>query len=270
MVSKKIVLITGASSGIGKSTSLKLIDNGYVVYGTARRVENMIEISKKGVKTLFMDVTNDKSMRECVDKIIEEQGQIDVLINNAGYGSFGSLEDVSIEEARNQFEVNVFGLARLTQLVLPYMRKQRSGKIINVSSVVGKLSLPFSGWYCATKHALEALSDSLRLEVKEFGIKIIVIEPGAIKTKFGDVAYEKLKQSSINTPYKNKVAKLLEMIKSTKGSPVEVVSNTIVKALKSKNPSARYPTGGNSGLFLGIKRLMPDRIMDYTLEKRMK
>src|SRR5437879_11777956 len=166
----KVALVTGASSGIGASAARKLHDLGYVVYGAARRVERMKDLADAGIEVLPMDVTDQESMRDGVRRIIDAHGRIDVLVNNAGYGSYGAIEDVPLDEARAQFEVNVFGAAALIQLVTPHMRAQGSGRIINISSMGGKIYTPFGGWYHGTKFALEALSDSLRNELRPFGI----------------------------------------------------------------------------------------------------
>lgn len=178
----KTVLVTGASSGIGKATAIYLAQNGYNVYGGARRMEKMQELKDYGVKPIMLDVTKDESMVACVEKIVNEAGSIDILINSAGLGSYGALEDVSITEAKNQLQINLFGVARLIQLALPQMRKNSYGKIVNISSVGGKVGLPMGSWYHAGKFAIEGMSDSLRNEVRQFGIDIIVVEPGGIDT----------------------------------------------------------------------------------------
>lgn len=163
---KKVILLTGASSGIGYQTAESLAKEGHVVYGAVRRTEKMETLKQFGVKPMYLDVTDEESIKSVIDTIIGNEGRIDVLINNAGYGSFGAVEDVDISEAKMQFEVNLFGLARLVQLVLPHMRKQKSGRIINVSSMGGRMTSYFGGWYHATKYALEAFSDALRMEVE--------------------------------------------------------------------------------------------------------
>ena len=173
-----VALITGASSGMGKDFALRLLSEGYVVYGAARRVERMREIETGGGVALTVDVTDDASLTAAVDRIIREQGRIDVLINSAGYGQMGALEDVPMDEARRQMEVNLIGVARLTQLCLPHMRARKSGRIINISSIGGKIATPLGGWYHASKFALEGYSDALRMEVRPFGIDVIVIEGG--------------------------------------------------------------------------------------------
>ena len=180
---KKVVLITGASSGIGMTTAKMLLNDGYNVYCAARRTELMKELEALGGHPLYLDLTDDSSIKNCVDTILKAEGHIDVLVNNAGYATGGSLEDTPMANARCQFEVNVFGLIRITQLCLPSMREQKSGRIVNISSMAGLFSSPFLGWYHAAKYSVEALSDSLRNEVKAFGIKVAIIEPGLIKTK---------------------------------------------------------------------------------------
>ena len=175
----RTALVTGASSGIGEETARRLQGLGYTVYGAARRTGRLEKLAAEGVRPLAMDVTDDASMTAGIARIIEETGRIDVLINNAGYGSYGAIEDVPIDEARRQFEVNLFGLGRLVQLVTPHMRGQKSGTIINISSMGGRLTTPLGGWYHATKYAVEALSDALRMELKPFGIDVVLVEPGA-------------------------------------------------------------------------------------------
>ena len=173
-----VALVTGGSSGIGEATAIKLREAGYTVYAAARRVQRMEHLTESGVRPLAMDVTDDQSVQSAVKQILADTGRIDVLVNNAGYGSYGALEDVPLAEARSQFEVNVFGAARLIQLVLPHMRQQRSGTIVNVTSMGGKIYTPLGAWYHGTKFALEAISDCLRMELKPFGIDVVVIEPG--------------------------------------------------------------------------------------------
>ncbi len=193
---KKVILLTGASSGIGYQIAEILAKEGHVVYGAARRTEKMETLKQFGVKPIYLDVTDEESIKSAIDTIIVNEGCIDVLINNAGYGSYGAIEDVEINEAKMQFEVNLFGLARLVQLVLPHMRKQKSGRIINISSMGGRLTSYFGGWYHATKYALEAFSDALRMEVADFGIDVSLIEPGGIKTEWGIIAADKLANSA--------------------------------------------------------------------------
>jgi short-subunit dehydrogenase len=264
---KKVVLITGASSGIGKETAKLLVKQGYTVYGAARRVDKMQDLKDAGVKVIAMDVTDDNSMQQGVNEIIEKEQRIDVLLNNAGYGSYGSLEDVPISEAKYQFEVNIFGLARLTQLVLPYMRKQKSGKIINISSIGGKIGEPHGAWYHATKFAVEGLSDSLRMELKQFGIDVIVIQPGAILTEWNTIARENLMKVSGNTAYKELAQKHVNMLANAdkNGSLPIVVAETIVKAINAAKPKTRYATGGGAKAILLLRSILSDRMFDRVM-----
>ena len=184
----KAVLITGCSSGIGHATALRLARGGWTVYATARRPDSIADLREAGARTLALDVTDEQSMRDAVAKVEDEEGAVGVLVNNAGYSQSGAVETVPLDSVRRQFETNVFGLARLTQLALPKMRAQRWGKIVNLSSMGGRLTFPGGGWYHATKHAIEAMSDALRFELHGFGIDVIVIEPGLITTEFGEAA----------------------------------------------------------------------------------
>ena len=197
----KVALVTGASSGIGLETTLALLKKGFTVYGAARRLSLMTEIQENGGNILYLDLTDDDSIQSCVKKIAEKEGRIDVLINNSGYGLGGSVENVSIAQAKSQFEVNVFALVRLTQLVLPYMEKSSSSRIINISSMAGRFSSPFLGWYHASKYAVEALTDSLRLELSSLKIKAVLIEPGLIKTPWGNYCCNSIKENCKNTVY---------------------------------------------------------------------
>ena len=231
----KVALVTGGSSGIGEATALKLHELGYTTYAAARRVQRMEHLAKAGIRPLAMDVTDEESMQSGVKHILAEEGRIDVLVNGAGYGSYGALEDVPLAEARNQVEVNVFGAATLTQLVLPHMRAQRSGTIINITSMGGKIYTPLGAWYHATKFALEALSDCLRLEVKPFGINVVVIEPGGIRTEWPGIAADKLKKASSGGPYANQADAVATSLTSEptarRSSPPTLSAETIAKAV---------------------------------------
>lgn len=272
---KNVVLITGASSGIGKATALQLVKEGNTVYATARRVEEMKDIERAGGNVLKLDVTSEEDIVRVVGQVIAEQGRIDVLINNAGYGLYGAVEDVPIDVARRQFEVNIFGLARITQEVLPHMRSKKSGKIINVSSMGGKIYMPLGAWYHGTKHALEGWSDSLRLEVKDFNIKVVIIEPGLIKTGFGDVMTKAMLEISGNGAYA-KLAKAMDKavqdaeIKPNGGSPASVISNVISKAVKSAHPKTRYRAGKMSKLMVWLRLYMGDKIFDKLVMSQIK
>src|SRR5580693_5463406 len=197
----KTAFVTGASAGIGEATARALLAAGYRVFAGARRLDRMAGLAAAGATLLKLDLTDDASIVAAVNTIKNEAGRIDVLVNNAGYGSYGALEDLPLDEGRRQFEVNAFGLARLCQLVLPMMRAQRSGKIVNVTSIGGKIWEPLGAWYHATKFAVEGLSDCLRMELKAFGIDVIVIEPGAIRTEWGGIALESLLGRSGESAY---------------------------------------------------------------------
>ncbi|MEJ0016437.1 MAG: oxidoreductase [Acetobacteraceae bacterium] len=261
----RTALVTGASSGIGEATVRRLIDDGFTVYAAARRAQRMAGLAAIGARPLTLDVTDDASIASAMVTIREETGRLDVLVNNAGYGSYGALEDVPIEEARRQFEVNLFGAARLCQLALPMMRAQRSGRIVNVSSIGGKSGEPFGSWYHATKYALEGLSDSLRMEVIPFGIDVIVVEPGAIATEWGGIAQESLLRMSGDSaygPYARRHAKMHARAGTGLASPPEVVAAAIGRAVAARRPRTRYAVGGGAKLFLLVQRLLTDRMSD--------
>lgn len=268
----EVVLVTGASSGIGFNTALELKEKGYIVWGAARRVENLKQLEEKGINIIYLDLCDENSIISCINEINQKSGGVDILINNAGYGSYGAIEDVEIEEAKRQFEVNIFGLSRMIQLVLPHMREKNKGKIINVSSVGGKVHTPFGAWYHATKFALEALSDCLRIEVKEFNIDVVIIEPGAIKTDWGIIASDNLKKRSANSPYKKNASLVADNLKkiysSEKGiSDPSLVCSTIVKAVLKNKAKTRYLVGKNSKTLLFARRLLSDKLYDSILLK---
>jgi short-subunit dehydrogenase len=261
---KKVALVTGASSGIGKETAKLLVDNGFIVYGASRRLEKMSELKDIGVKLLMMDLANDASIVNGVAEILTHEKRIDVIINNAGYGSYGAMEDVPMSEAKYQFEVNIFGLARLTQLLIPTMRSQGSGKIINISSIGGSGGEPHGVWYHATKYALEGLSDSLRMELKQFGIDVVIIKPGAILTEWNTIARENLMKVSGHTAYKDLVQKHVKLLANADNmaSSPKVVAETILKAVKSNKPKTRYATGRGAKIIVFLQRILPDRLQD--------
>ena len=266
----KTVLVTGASAGIGKATAIYLAQNGYNVYGAARRIEKMQDLKIYGIKPISLDVTKDESIVACVEQISKEAGSIDILINNAGFGSSGAIEDVSMEDARYQLEVNVFGAMRLTQLVLPKMRQNKYGKVINISSIGGKIAFPMAGWYHASKFALEALSDSLRLEVKAFGIDVIVIEPSGIKSEWADVANQTLKRTSANTIYKE-MADSLEKLNASDNFPAPIVIAKLIKeSIEAKSPKTRYSGGSNAKQILMARKIVSDKMLDKIIMNQFK
>lgn len=266
---KQVVLVTGASSGIGESTVKVLLANGATVYAAARRMERMQKLKAAGAYPIQMDVTSDASMSAGIQSILDQEGRIDVLVNNAGYGSYGAVEDVPIDEARRQFEVNIFGLARLTQLVLPTMREQRSGTIINISSMGGKVYTPFGAWYHATKHALEGFSDCLRWETRPFGINVVVVEPGGIATPWGVIAAENLQKNSAKGAYAEGAAKtaagLKEMYSGTRLTSPDVIANTILKAINARRPKTRYAVGFMAKPVMLLRKIVSDRLFDRML-----
>jgi NAD(P)-dependent dehydrogenase (short-subunit alcohol dehydrogenase family) len=269
---KKVVLITGASAGIGKETARVLAQNGYTVYGAARRVERMADLTAFGVKAIQMDVIDDDSMVKGVAQIIAAEKRIDVLINNAGFGSYGAVEDVSIADAKYQLDVNLFGAARLIQLVLPYMRANRWGRIVNISSIGGKMAMPFGGWYHASKFALEGLSDSLRTEVQPFGIDVIVIEPGGIKSEWGGIAMESLMKVSGNTAYKEMAGRIANSFKTVEDKipgPI-LIAELIRKAIGSVKPRTRYVAGYMARPAMFMRKLLSDRMMDRMILSQVK
>jgi short-subunit dehydrogenase len=269
---KKVILVTGASAGMGKDFAKQLLKDGHTVYGAARRVDKMEDIRQLGVKVLEMDVTDDASMVKGVNTIVKAEGRIDVLINNAGFGSYGAIEDVTMADARYQLEVNVFGAARLAQLVVPYMRKEHFGRIINISSIGGKIAMPLGGWYHASKFALEALSDSLRAEVEQFGIDVVVIEPGGIKSEWIGIAIDNLFKVSGNTVYKSLVNSFSKGFKKAdENSPdPTVIVNLVKKAIGAKKPKTRYSGGYMAKPALFMRWLLPDRIFDQMMLSQLK
>ena len=262
----KTALVTGASSGMGEEIARTLHKLGYTVYAAARRTDRLEQLATTGIHALTMDVTDDESMTSGIEKIITETGHIDVLINNAGYGSFGAIEDVPIDEARRQFEVNVFGLARLTQLVLPHMRAQRSGTIINISSIGGRFTTLLGGWYHASKHAVEALSDALRMETAPFGIDVVVIEPGLIRTEWSGIAANHLEETAEGSAYASQIKAVANSMRSEstnkRQSPPSVIADTVKKIVTARKPRTRYVVGFAAKPLVTLRRLLPDRAFD--------
>ena len=271
MKQAKVILITGASSGIGFDAAKILAQQSHKVYAAARRVELMEPLKVDGVQVLGMDVTDEASMQQGVEAVIQAEGRIDVLINNAGYGFFGAIETVPLEEARRQVEVNVFGLARLTQLVLPHLRKQGSGRIVNTSSIAGKMVIYMGGWYNVTKYSVEAFSDALRMEMKPYGIDVVMIEPGAIKTNWGPIAAKHLKESSAGTAYEvvgTQWANNIDWFYNTNMlSKPMVIAKAISRAVNSRHPKARYCIGRFSIIGRIAHALMPARWWDAMMRQ---
>jgi NAD(P)-dependent dehydrogenase (short-subunit alcohol dehydrogenase family) len=262
------VLITGCSTGIGRATAERLADDGWNVHATARRLNAIEELGKRGCKLHAIDVTNESSMAKAVAEV-EKDGPIGALINNAGYSQSGAIETIPMDSVRRQFETNVFGLMRMCQLALPSMRAAGSGRIVNLSSMGGKLTFPGGGVYHATKHAVEALSDALRFEVKEFGVDVVVIEPGLIVTEFGETAAGSLDEVADHGPYDRFNADVARVTADAYkgglarfGAGPEAVAGKIAKALTARRPSTRYKVTPSARVVMGMRGLMTDRMWD--------
>jgi len=271
----KAVLVTGCSSGIGAATAARLAGEGWKVYATARRPETLSDLAAKGCQTLALDVTDESSMQAAVDAVTSAEGAVGVLVNNAGYSQSGAVETIPLDQLRQQFETNVFGLVRMCQLVLPGMRQQGWGKIVNISSMGGRLTFPGGGAYHATKYSVEALSDALRSEARGFGIAVILVEPGLIVTNFGEVAAGSVDEATDGGAYGNfnrHVAKLTAdaykgpMAKL--GAGPDAVAKTISKAVKSRRPKARYLVTASARIMVGQRRLTPDRVWDLMMRSQ--
>jgi NAD(P)-dependent dehydrogenase (short-subunit alcohol dehydrogenase family) len=268
----RVAIVTGASSGIGHATALRMKAAGFTVYAGARRVEKMKDLADAGIHTVDLDVTDDASMVALIDRVIAETGRIDVLVNNAGYGSFGALEDVPIAEGRQQFDVNVFGLARMTQLVLPHMRAQKSGRIINMSSMGGRIYEPLGGWYHATKFAVEGMSDSLRVELRPFGIDVVLIEPGGMNTEWGAIAADSLIAASANTAYADQAPGVAKLLRSADTKPrpsasPDRIAKAVTRAATARRPRVRYLLGPGAKPLVTLKAILPTRGFDAILAR---
>ncbi|MFJ4767560.1 SDR family NAD(P)-dependent oxidoreductase [Streptomyces uncialis] len=265
------VLITGCSSGMGRQTALALHRRGYPVYATARRPDDLAELAAEGITTLALDVTDEQSMATAVTRVERDHGAVGILVNNAAYGLHLPVELARPEEIRAQFETNVFGLVRLTQLVLPAMRAAGTGRIVNISSMGGRFSPPGGGFYHSTKHALEAISDSLRLEVAPFGIKVVIVQPGPTITDFADTAVGTMHGSNTDNPYTAFRSELADMYanktftRRNGAVPVETATRAIVRAAVTPRPRARYAIGVLARTVMTARRLLPDAAFDAVL-----
>ncbi len=258
---------------MGKESAKALIEQGHTVYTVARRIDQMQDLKALGGYPIQMDVTKESDIRNVVDTIIQKEGKIDVLWNNAGFGLYGSIEDVPIDEARKQMEVNVFGMAAMTQTVVPYMRKANSGTIINTSSMGGKMYFPMGAWYHASKHAVEGLSDCLRLELKPFNIKVVVLEPGFIATEFGSVLLRQFDKLPKDSAYKNMMDKIAkgtaDAAKGNGSSKPSVISDAILKIVNSNNPKTRYKVGKFSKMMPWMRIYLGDKMFDKIVMSQM-
>jgi len=262
---QKVVLITGTALGIGKSTAEYLIDKGHIVYGGDILIEENLYLNDIGGTALEMDVTNQEHIDNAVTQIISEHGRIDVLVNNAGLGVYGAIEDVSMEDIYYQYDVNLFGLARVTKAVLPYMREKESGTIINISSVLGETYGPLAGWYLSTKHALEGWSDALRVELKKFDIDVVIVQPGAINTNFSNVTKTYMDKYRTNSAYQHLYGEPItdtgNDVLSNQSDPI-VIAKVINKAIDARNPKTRYAAGSYSKIGIFLRKIMTDKMFD--------
>lgn len=267
----RTVLVTGASSGIGEATARAFLERGWTVHAAARRTEIMESLAEEGAHVHFLDLADETSIGDLVSRLGKEAGSLDAIVNNAGIGVYGSVEEVPMNEARRQFEVNLFGIARLTQLILPVMREARSGTIVNISSIGGRVYTPMGAWYHASKHALEGWSDCLRLEVAPFGIRVVIVEPGAIETEFAEIAIAPLLERSEGGPYADFARKMATATRRAyldkKASPPDLIAGIIVKAVEANRPKTRYVAGYLGKPVIWARRVLGDRGFDWMVRK---
>jgi len=275
-IMEKVALVTGSSSGIGYETSLSLAREGYFTYATMRdlkkanAVKKIAENENLPLKVIELDVDNEKSAEDAIKSIIDEKQRIDVLVNNAGWGIWGTAEDVSIEEFREQFETNFFSVVRMIQKVAPVMRKQGTGDIVNISSIAGRIGFPVSTAYISSKFALEGLSESIRFELGQFGVNVIIIEPGVIKTNFFD-SMKTAKKADESSAYKEITEKVISGVKmmAEMGTAPKEVANVIIKSLKEEKPLPRYVVGNDAVMFLEAKKMKTDIEFENYLKKEL-
>ncbi len=267
----KVVLITGASSGMGRETAILLAEGGHTVYAGARRTDRMEDLKRHGIRPVAMDVTKSDDNQRVVKQILADQGRVDVLINNAGFGLYGPVEDIPLDDARYQFEVNLFGLADLTRLVLPSMREQGSGRIINTSSMGGRIFTPFGAWYHATKHALEGWSDCLRIETAPHNIQVVVIQPGMIRTEFGQVLGGYMQKYYAGSAYKAQLDSFFQQASDPKnanrGTDAKVLAKVFVEAATTARPRRRYVEGAMARPLLFLRKWFGDGVYENVLRR---
>jgi NAD(P)-dependent dehydrogenase (short-subunit alcohol dehydrogenase family) len=274
-VPEQVILITGSGSGIGRAAAIEALARGHRVFASARRPEDVADLARPGaLEPLPLDVTDVASVERAVAEVLRRAGRLDALVNNAGYGQYGAAEEVSLSAWRRQFEVNVFGAVAAIQAVLPAMRKAGRGTIVNISSVAGKISIPFASPYCASKHALEAISDALRLEVAPFGVRVVLVEPGPIATKFGDRARSEIRPLLEKPgPYKDfyvQAEKAMDSDFQRGQLAPQAVARVIVDALEARRPKARYAVTAMARLGIPARRFLPDRLLDRAMRGRLK
>jgi NAD(P)-dependent dehydrogenase (short-subunit alcohol dehydrogenase family) len=266
----KAVLITGCSSGIGRETAIRLAGNGWTVYATARRPEAIADLAERGCRVLALDVTDESSSAAAVRAVEEEHGAVGVLVNNAGINELGAIETVPMDKVRRLFETNVFGPVALTQTVLPKMREQRWGKVVTIGSMNGRFTFPGMGYYCATKHSLEAIHDAMRYELRPFGVDVVLVEPGFVKTTFGNSAASRFGQDANGSPYAEYEAKVAETAATWQEGPMaklgcsaEEVAAVVEKAISGDGrPRARYRVAPSAGILLSTRKMLPDVAFD--------
>ncbi len=270
----QVILVTGCSTGIGRSTAIDAAARGHRVFASARRLDDISDLAAKGITPLVLDVTDPGSIGEAVREVLRSAERIDALVNNAGYGQYGAIEDVSLDEWRAQFEVNVFGAIAVLRAVLPGMRAAQSGTVVNVSSVAGRVTIPFAGAYCASKHALEAISDALRVEVSPWGIRVVLVEPGPISTRFGDRTREATARIlAVTGPYarfyENAERASSKQFQMGRSGP-EAVARVIVNAIESRRPKTRYRITALAKILVPLKALASDRFLDRRLKRMLR
>jgi len=267
----KVILVTGASSGMGREAAVLLAQAGHAVFAGARRADRMADLAEHGIVPIGMDVSKGEDNERAVRQILDDKGRVDVLINNAGFGLYGPVENVSLEDARYQFEVNLFGLAHLTQLVLPPMREQGRGRIVNISSMGGRIYTPFGAWYHATKHALEGWSDCLRIETAPHGIEVVVIQPGFIRTEFGDVVGGSLQKYHSESAYKTGLDRFLKLMSdprmASRGTDAKELARVFVEAATAERPRRRYVKGEGARPMMFIRKWFGDGAFEATLRR---
>ncbi|MDR6804600.1 NAD(P)-dependent dehydrogenase (short-subunit alcohol dehydrogenase family) [Dyadobacter sp. BE34] len=266
---KKVVIVTGSASGIGKATCERLLKEGYIVYGGDIELEKNQYLDKTGGHSLILDVTKDDQVKAAVDRVIKEQGKIDILFNNAGFGVMGTNEETTMEDAQKVMDVNFYGYVRMIKAVLPQMRAQKSGRIINTTSMGGKIYFPLAGIYHASKHALEGWLDVLRLEVKEFGIKVVIIEPGFINTNFYNVSGDYGKKYGANTAYGH-IFEPIAKAPLPKMSEPDVIAKVVAKAITKRNPKTRYVKGKSAKMLIWMRNTLGDKMYDRIVMSQLK
>ncbi len=267
----RVALVTGASSGIGRATAVLLAKNGYYVFAAARRMDKLEQIRSDHIEPIKLDVTDEDAIRRTVNHVISTKGRIDVLVNNAAFGQLGAIECVSMEAAHRQFEVNIFGYARFMQAVLPHMRGRKSGHIVNITSAMGKISTPGFGWYAASKHAMEALTEAVRGEVMEFGIKVVLIAPGLIKTEFVPRQLALLNTIAHPPAYQKVVTGLYHLLVNEPKSPgPEIIAQAVLDAVVSPNPPVRHALPLDSKLAVAARWLFGARLFAWIIRRQMK